>query len=192
MITYLPAAARTAKLWKNGGGSTTDILVRPASAGLENFDWRLSIATIGGSGPFSEFEGVDRSLSLLDNSGNQTLHLLVDEVLFQLDRHNPSLRFSGEARVRAEAGGEPYTVLNVMSRRDAFTHILSKHSFSGQREMALEAELNILFVQHGECRVGGSGLMLRQHDAVLIQDQPAILLSAGATVGLIAVALRPA
>ena len=45
--------------WKNGGGSTTEIAVWPNGAGLDEFDWRISLATITQSGPFSFFPGID-------------------------------------------------------------------------------------------------------------------------------------
>ena len=47
--------------WKNGGGSTTEIAVAPPGAGFDSFDWRISLATISHSGPFSTFAGIDRS-----------------------------------------------------------------------------------------------------------------------------------
>jgi environmental stress-induced protein Ves len=40
--------------WKNGGGETAEIAVSPDSAGLDDFDWRISMATGQASGgPFS-------------------------------------------------------------------------------------------------------------------------------------------
>ncbi len=197
MIAYLPVAGRVAKPWKNGGGSTADIVVEPAGAGLNDFEWRISVATITGNGPFSEFKGVDRSLSLLSDA---PLRLLVDEVCFPLDRQHPTLRFSGEARVRAEVqagphngqAAGPHTVLNVMSRRDCFSHLLSQHAFTAQREIELDAAINILFVQSGECQVPDAGLLLQTHDALLVKEEKTIRLHAGAAVSLIAVAIRPA
>ena len=32
--------------WKNGGGATTEIAVHPHDAGLADFEWRVSIATV--------------------------------------------------------------------------------------------------------------------------------------------------
>jgi environmental stress-induced protein Ves len=58
----LRAADRTPRPWKNGGGQTTDVAVFPDGAGLDDFDWRVSIARVDGDGPFSIFPGVDRPL----------------------------------------------------------------------------------------------------------------------------------
>jgi len=43
------------RAWKNGGGTTREILRVPAEPTA--FDWRLSLATIDSPGPFSAFEG---------------------------------------------------------------------------------------------------------------------------------------
>jgi environmental stress-induced protein Ves len=55
--------------WKNGGGTTTEIVVSPEGASLDDFDWRLSMAHVGTDGPFSGFPGIDRTLSVLNGAG---------------------------------------------------------------------------------------------------------------------------
>ena len=54
--------------WKNGGGMTTELAVYPSDAG-DAFDWRISIADIETSGPFSTFAGYDRVIGLLEGIG---------------------------------------------------------------------------------------------------------------------------
>jgi len=53
--------------WKNGGGLTREILKVPPDAAA--FDWRLSLATIARPGPFSAFDGCDRTLVLVRGAG---------------------------------------------------------------------------------------------------------------------------
>lgn len=53
--------------WKNGGGLTREILKVPPDAAA--FDWRLSLATIAAPGPFSAFDGYDRTLVLVRGAG---------------------------------------------------------------------------------------------------------------------------
>jgi len=48
--------------WKNGGGETVEIAISPQGAGLADFDWRVSMATVASDGPFSVFPGIDRTL----------------------------------------------------------------------------------------------------------------------------------
>ena len=56
--------------WKNGGGETTEIAVSPEGAGLDDFDWRVSMARVESSGPFSLFAGIDRTLAILEGEGH--------------------------------------------------------------------------------------------------------------------------
>ncbi len=53
--------------WKNGGGLTREILKVPPDTAA--FDWRLSLATIATPGPFSAFDGCDRTLVLVRGAG---------------------------------------------------------------------------------------------------------------------------
>ena len=61
--------ALTATPWKNGGGVTREIVCQPPGAGMDAFDWRVSIAHIASDGPFSAFAGVDRIITLLEGAG---------------------------------------------------------------------------------------------------------------------------
>ena len=71
MATFIPHECLRAAPWKNGGGSTTEIAIAPLGAGFDDFDWRISLATITASGPFSSFPGIDRSLMLVDGDSVQ-------------------------------------------------------------------------------------------------------------------------
>ena len=53
--------------WKNGGGVTHEaIRVPPRGA---SFSWRVSLAHIESSGPFSDFSGYERKMVLLEGRG---------------------------------------------------------------------------------------------------------------------------
>ncbi len=53
--------------WKNGGGKTHEALRVPAQG--DPFRWRISVAEVGASGPFSDFSGYWRSMTLLRGAG---------------------------------------------------------------------------------------------------------------------------
>lgn len=53
--------------WKNGGGVTHEALRCPADGAA--FRWRVSVATIAASGPFSDFSGYRRHMALLRGAG---------------------------------------------------------------------------------------------------------------------------
>lgn len=53
--------------WKNGGGITHEALRMPAAG--ESFRWRVSVAEVATSGPFSDFSGYRRHMVLLRGAG---------------------------------------------------------------------------------------------------------------------------
>ena len=53
--------------WKNGGGITHEVIRAPATG--DPFRWRVSIAQIDASGPFSNFTGYSRKMVLLRGAG---------------------------------------------------------------------------------------------------------------------------
>ena len=64
-MILLPRAAYRRSVWKNGGGVTHEIIRVPAEG---DFHWRLSVAEIDRSGPFSDFTGYSRTMVLLAGS----------------------------------------------------------------------------------------------------------------------------
>ena len=48
-------ASFVARPWKNGGGITHEVIRVPADP--EDFRWRVSMAEVAASGPFSRFTG---------------------------------------------------------------------------------------------------------------------------------------
>jgi environmental stress-induced protein Ves len=109
------AGALPATPWKNGGGTTREVLCWPPGAGLDDFDWRVSIATIGASGPFSTFPGVDRVITLLDGDG---VHLRSPDgtVDHRLDIALQPFTFPGSLAIGCTVLGGASTDFNVMSR----------------------------------------------------------------------------
>lgn len=115
----LRAADRIATPWKNGGGETVTIALFPETAGLSDFDWRVSLAQVDGDGPFSRFPGIDRTLTVL-SGGSMVLNGQV------LTVDSPPLRFDGDRTVDAVVTGGPIHDLNVMTRRGRFVHQVTR------------------------------------------------------------------
>jgi hypothetical protein len=105
--------------WKNGGGTTREIASWPAGAAIGDFGWRVSIATIAAPGPFSVFEGVDRSILLLDGDGVR-LRSADGAIDHPLDVPNLPFSFSGDATIDCTLFGGESSDLNVMTRRGAW------------------------------------------------------------------------
>ena len=52
--------------WRNGGGVTRELVVWPPQG---EWQWRVSVAEVETSGPFSRFEGVQRWFAVLSGAG---------------------------------------------------------------------------------------------------------------------------
>jgi environmental stress-induced protein Ves len=170
---WLPAAGRTSQPWKNGGGSTSEVLAYPPGAGWDDFGWRVSIATIEQSGAFSRFPGIQRSFYLLRGA----LELSIDGVSHQVDAAHPLQQFSGEAEVHALLQqAEPALALNLMSRVSGYRSQLRRLDLHGSQELHLHSQHAVLLLQQGECAVGE----LRMHslDALHLQGGHTLALQA--------------
>ena len=62
--------------WKNGLGTTADVLLFPEGSSHDTFDIRVSLATITSESDFSAFPGVDRWITRL---GRNRLSLVFDD-----------------------------------------------------------------------------------------------------------------
>lgn len=115
--------------WKNGGGSTREVVCQPPGAGMDAFDWRVSIATIAQAGPFSVFPGIDRSIMLLGGDG---VHLTAPgHWEHALDTPAQPFEFSGDLAVDCTLIGGESTDFNVMTRRgvaQAVVQIYTEHA----------------------------------------------------------------
>ncbi len=100
--------------WKNGAGRTREIACWPPGAGIHEFDWRISVAAMAANGPFSRFDGIDRSIMLLSGDG-----VLLDDGVapHRLDRPLAPFAFAGEAPLHATLLGGISQNFNVMTRR---------------------------------------------------------------------------
>ncbi|WP_165185660.1 HutD/Ves family protein [Caulobacter soli] len=116
-MQILRAADRVATPWKNGGGVTREVAAWPPGAGMDDFDWRVSLADVAADGPFSAFPDVDRVLTVIDGEG-LVLELEGQETLLQT---GAPFAFPGEARVIARLTAGPIRDLNVMVRRGAWS-----------------------------------------------------------------------
>jgi environmental stress-induced protein Ves len=101
--------------WKNGGGHTRELACWPPGAGMDAFEWRVSVATIAASGPFSAFPGVARQIMLLDGDGVQ---LQAGDGSWQhaLTQRWQPFAFSGHVAVDCTLQGAESTDFNLMLR----------------------------------------------------------------------------
>lgn len=140
--------------WKNGGGTTTEIVVSPAGAGLDDFDWRVSMARVETGGPFSIFAGIDRTLSILEGEG-MGLSIAGHEPV-DLTRTSEPLFFPADAATDATLPAGPITDLNVMTRRGRAHHTVRRVVLSEPLELTTETAATLVFCHEGSIQIGES------------------------------------
>lgn len=169
--------------WKNGGGSTTEMAIWPISASIDDFDWRVSLATIAEDGQFSQFPGVDRSLALVDGDG-----VLLDfgDERVVLSPSEPLVEFAGEDVVHATVDGQPTLDFNVMTRRGRCRHRIEPFIVRGAVDLARRSGSTLVFLADGESLSVSSArerLALVRYDLLVLEgDQAWTLEAAQATV----------
>ncbi len=194
MTLLIPYAGLEPAPWKNGGGSTTEIAIAPSGASFDKFDWRISLATIATSGPFSTFPGVDRTLALV--SGPGVVLDIGDEGRFNLSEDDPVVEFSGDDLVIATLTGAQTTDFNVMTRRSRCHHRLGRRVLEGESEFAPRGDVTILFLAEGDSLSVSSDserIGLVRYDAVIFDTGTVWTLEAGqATVFVVDIFLNQA
>ncbi len=158
--------------WKNGGGETSEIAVVPEGASADDFDWRVSTARVAESGPFSLFQGIDRSLVVLSGLG---LHLVIgppggdQEVL--LDPASAPFAFAGDIPAYADLmAREPVVDFNVMTRRGKFEQMVRRVKLQDPTEVV--GDYVVLYCLSGstECFADGKLIVLTVGDALIAND----------------------
>lgn len=158
--------------WKDGGGVTEQIAIEPPGATLTGgFLWRLSMARVERSGPFSRFEGCDRTLLLLEGGGLELDFGIHGRVL--LEEPMRPVAFPGDWEARAELTRGPVRDLGVISDRARVRQEV--------RVLALDAEAVPIpagptvwiIALTGRCLLASHELELAPMEAVRLDDESA-------------------
>lgn len=124
---HLTPADHRVMPWKNGQGQTTEIVSFPPGSTLETFTYRVSIADLGASGPFSVFPGVDRIL--VQTSGHPMTVTHEGRPPRPLRLLSP-VRFPGEWPTHGDVPTPPVRDFNVMTRRALVTAGVTVHELA--------------------------------------------------------------
>ncbi|MGX5803911.1 HutD/Ves family protein [Bradyrhizobium sp. Arg314] len=175
-MRILRAAGYRVMPWKNSGGTTTEIAVSPLGAGLDDFDWRVSMARVETSGPFSSFAGIDRTLSVLEGDG--VVLDIAGRPPVRLAAASAPLAFPGDVPTSAALINGPITDLNVMTRRGRMTHRVECRPLSGEIRLKPDADTTlILAVDAGATLFTHDGSDLGPLDALILdRDSPELRL----------------
>ena len=109
-LQIIRKASFKATPWKNGGGITHEAIRVPA--GGDAFRWRVSVAHIDASGPFSEFADYNRKMVLLQGAGIELR--FGDGVNKKLRQVGELVEFDGAVSTHCELLDGPCVDLNLM------------------------------------------------------------------------------
>jgi environmental stress-induced protein Ves len=156
-VTLIRGAALVAAPWKNGGGVTREVAAFPEQAGMDTFVWRVSVADVAQAGPFSRFDGVDRTLVLLAGAGMVLDETLGAQVLNSHALEHPLdlARFEGEAHINARLIDGATRDFNLMVRRDVAQGELDvwRGQAGHSTSRVFSADVVLLFCASGEIAI---------------------------------------
>ncbi len=178
--------------WKNGGGITRQVLIAPPDATLDNFDYRISIASVASDGDFSRFPGIDRQLLLLQ--GAALLLQREDGSEVRLDAFSLPLAFAGEESISSQLTEGPVIDFNVMTRRGRYLQQVEDFTLNGERQLQSDDEVLLVLLAAGAeleiSREDGRSCRLQPQDALLQQLAIGLTLRSSAAVRVIVVRLN--
>lgn len=175
--------------WKNGGGETIEIAAHPEGADLAGFDWRISMARVAGDGPFSRFDGIDRSLSMLEGG---RLVLTFENRIVPLGTGSEPYSFAGDEPCSGAVPDGPIVDFNVMTRRGRMRHAVRR--LTGKTSWRSKASTVLAFAHQGRAEMHRAGGMIALPEgfAVLATDEAELTLAGQVGSTLYLVEIEPA
>ena len=147
----LKADQRAVVPWKNGGGTTTELAQGLARASDQEWSWRISLADVEQSGPFSIFAGIDRITCVVEGDGMDLSH--DDGSLIALEPNQP-VAYDGGTTVVGVLRKTPIRNFNVMVDRRflraTVTIVQGPNALSVQTERGKTLFIHML---QGQCSV---------------------------------------
>jgi uncharacterized protein len=140
-IKIIRRASFTAVPWKNGGGITHEAIRVPPIG--DAFLWRVSVANIDSSGPFSDFAGYDRKMVLLRGHGI-TLEFGSGDKCALRDMGD-WVEFDGAMPTRCELLDGPCVDLNLMVSKSLRTAARVERMSDPTRVAAIHGETTLIF-----------------------------------------------
>lgn len=172
-LRHLKAEDFTRQPWKNGGGFTTELARAPL--------WRLSIADVEQSGPFSDFTGYERTIMLLTGDG---MELDFDHAPgVRIDRPEEPFVFDGGWRTHCRLLGGPVTDMNLMVIRESARGTLRVLHLPAEPAMLIAAPTALYYMLRGKAAFGILGLdeVVSRGELLRIDDAGGFPIPANAT-----------
>ncbi|MDV7661312.1 HutD family protein [Acinetobacter baumannii] len=165
MIELIRADQYTKMLWKNGAGFTLEIA---RSQGEADFEWRISMADVTTSGPFSLFPNKQRIISVLEGHG-MVLH--VDNLPAKKLNQGDIFAFHGESQVQSGLVDGAIRDLNLIYDPAKFHARFQWLNEAAEQAFISSADLIFIFNQGGETEVNVDDdfVQLAAHETLKIE-----------------------
>jgi uncharacterized protein len=148
-LQVIRKASFTATPWKNGGGITHEAIRVPASG--DPFRWRVSVAHIDASGPFSEFAEYNRKMVLLRGAGIELR--FADGTHKSLRKVAELVEFDGALAAHCELLGGPCVDLNLMVSKSDSVAVRVERFIESLAVSALRNETTLVFAIDRRCKL---------------------------------------
>ncbi|NUF17225.1 HutD/Ves family protein [Acinetobacter lactucae] len=170
MIELIRADQYTKMLWKNGAGFTLEIA---RSQGEADFDWRISMADVTTSGPFSLFPHKQRIISVLDGQG-MVLH--VDDLPAKTLNQGDIFAFHGESQVQSELVNGAIRDLNLIYDPAKFHARFQRVDGTEAQTFLSSADLIFIFNSGSaaEVEIEEKAFLLAAHETLKIEKNSGV------------------
>jgi environmental stress-induced protein Ves len=169
--------------WKNGGGITHEVMRVPPGGGP--FRWRVSVAQVDASGPFSDFAGYRRFMVLLEGGGVRLAHARGN---IELRAVGDLAEFDGGSAIHGELIAGPCTDLNFIVSTSATGVRAWVETVRGPHVPEQRGGALLLFAVRGGFAVetgDGASLTLGAWDFALASAQERVTLTPAAGAPLV-------
>jgi environmental stress-induced protein Ves len=176
-VRHVSASQYRMAPWRNGGGMTAEIAIEPEGAAVDSkFLWRLSLARIDRGGPFSPFEGYDRTIALIAGAG-MVLNFR-ERGSARIDKPLQLLAFSGEWAPGCALIEGPTEDFNVMTDRARIRHRVERLEASPTARLLTAAPtLAVFALSGGRATVDGETIELGERDTVIAEGAGQVALA---------------
>lgn len=167
-ISHLTPADQVRQPWKNGGGTTTELA---RHGGADRWLWRLSVADVDRSGPFSDFTGYRRIIALLDGRGMALSFDRAPPVV--LDRRGQPFAFDGGFRTHCRLLDGAIRDLNLIvdaARVDASLDVRALDAPASFRVPGGDCTLLHAIAGRFEITAGAHAFALAPRDLLRVDD----------------------
>lgn len=191
--TIVSFARSASSSWKNGLGKTTELAIHPPGAGSDDFEWRVSIAQLDASAPFSVYPGIERCLAVLQ--GEMAMVRQSQPPLpmpVTLTPNSQPIRFSGSDLVEGQVLRGPVLDFNVMCKASHWRATLRRMRWSTDTAVSIAAPAVLCSISNEmDIEIDGSAGRLTLYDAVVVQLDAVLRIKASQPVEAYLVEFQP-